>query len=327
MKHFISLTIFVTTCLLYSCKKENNQRIADETYTLDSVVVSNLDTLGNPVSNTTLLVKDNYVSDSIYANNLQIGYQGNSYLESGDSLLLTDYNQGRLYDNILYSQGGLFRENDLYFYYYNDYYDEYKNNYFYNTNKQLVGINSTRKEAYYPVISDYKIKKSTFNYTGNNLSTIDIEFKSYGNYNNGTPRDSNSISFNNNTIEYANHYSNQKNLIGIDVNDMIFYLYYYRFPPFINFNSIGSNIAYLQFILPLIINKQVSFGTNCDNLIEHMHIDDMVYYDSNTRFLSTEINITYSFDSSHDKRIESMIVSESNSLVSDKIKYTFYYNN
>lgn len=323
MKKSIVFLIVVISCFMYSCKKDANNRITNTTYELDSVVESYLDTAGNVINLRTIPIIADYIKNYV----LEISPNNNSditYYESNDSILLklfentynlrdyTDIIDGKFYR--LYSEYYEFGNHDI---------EQIKRqNITYNSNDKIHSITSTFVDYSFSFKGNTSIEwpdttqcmarnknEIIFTYELNNLASLDYDY--FSGFSN-TPQ----VSAHNRLFNYTNHYKNQKSLIGIDVNDIILSSFLFKW--YNVSHGLGSPTLQKEFYdlqLPLILNKQATFNTNCDDLIEHIQFSTFI-----SHTVLDETDISYEFDLNFDNRIKSMIIN-------NYTKYTFYYKN
>lgn len=314
-------------CFLYSCKKDANNRIANTTYELDSVVESYLDTLGNETAS----MRRTMVATPDYINNLPRSSAGRFfevYTERNDSILvenfsengcagIADYNyliEGRF--NSSYHETFQYCNHDVYYRFFqhvNYTFDKKLSSIIYRN--MDIGAFGRTDMSDWPSIGNFRSKgheEITLNYLDNNIHSINYNSIIF---NNGYDSVVNQAIFN---YGYSHHYKNQKDLIGIDVNDIILSSYLMSFLSrnmYYNPFSDNTNVGLNSFNIPLIINKKASFNTNCEDLIEKFNNP---FYESGDG--NTYTTIHYEFDNNHSGRIKSIVIY-------DVIKYTFYYKN
>jgi hypothetical protein len=354
MKNTIFIFI-VFSVLILSCKKENN-RIVNATYELDSVVESYLDTFGNEIHFRTYIAEPNFIINNIPADLLYNGTAGISFEERNDSILyqqiLEAPNVHTQVFNNCYVTNGRFNSS-----YNKRLTSTYSDSYCY-INKQHVNYNSTENLTSIVNTNDFFSSKDTFYglenrqtqelsflYAGNNISSIDLNC-TLRNYSASDITNYNATG----NITYSNHYLNQKDLIGLDVNDIILssLLDLSLFSPI----SYNRSVKYLDINLSsyyllstsesLVLTKHATFNTNCDNLIEHMHFN-YAPLTSNSFYLpfnsAPDIDITYEFDAVNANRIKQLNIQPSlptiiisypnNSYYTSlrQLRFTFYYKN
>ncbi len=109
-------------------------------------------------------------------------------------------------------------------------------------------------------------------------------------------------------IEYTSTISNQKDLIGIDVNDLILsaFGFYIPIPIFglVGFSSNGSPGGFYSVDPSTEILNNLSCNTNSDKLIEKVNYSN--YTISGTSFPNFSIDINYTFDSSFNNRVKEL---------------------
>ncbi len=328
MQKDFGFIFLILLSLVSGCKKDNN-RIAMPTYELDSVVVESwFDSLGNPSVTRTIPIVPNYVQNSIPELNTHDFNSNITYYENNDSIILklfVDTYALREYADII---DGKFNYLKNLYYEYGTHDYEIKCQYIsYDSDDKIHSIASTDIE--YPswfCCNAFDVewpdstqcfgrnkKEIVFSYDGNNLNTLNYYY--YSGFSD-TPL----FSAHNRLFSYTNNYKNQKNLIGIDVNDIIlssFLFQWYNVNRGLASPTLQPHFYDLQ--LSLILNNQASFNTNCDDLIEHIQYNNITT-SIGSPFVLGETDIRYEFDSDFDNRIKSMTID-------NYLKYNFYYKN
>lgn len=147
--------------------------------------------------------------------------------------------------------------------------------------------------------------RNVFTYSGNTPASIECSYIQYGDYHIDSAFYSKT-----NSIYYPNLYPNQPDVNGLDLNDIV----------------LSTFIQNSFFILPLIVNKKLSFNTQSAYLIEHIQFPQApVSYTPFTN-MNPEYNqpypvdlfVEYEFDSAHNNRIQIMTIGSS-------LRYTFKY--
>jgi hypothetical protein len=355
---YILLSIFG---LFYmpSCKKEN-QRIGENTYELDSVAIGYLDTTGNYYYSRTITINPNFIAASIPSSSVYNGISGINFEERNDSILLSNHldlffsSSLSDYCYIVNRKFNSCYHKYLTSYSVDAYLHEYKQDIQYNSNGSLQTITNIQDNHFdkydnFNSIVKRKVQQLFFSYAGKNLNNIDLNFYLNNYYDPGVPYDTSSYNQGEYIISYPNHYANQKNLIGFDVNDIILsslldmnYFNDLGYIRTIEFTGLfGQTQLYnLKIAEPFVLTKNATFNTNCENLIEHIHFNYTVtpearlfHYPFNA---SADVNISYEFDTANNNRIKTMTIqtipSELATLSwsyhtqnSQKLKYTFYY--
>lgn len=201
--------------------------------------------------------------------------------------------------------------------------------YVYSTANRLSGFNmitEQRHEAYLDLIQN---SQYTTNYSNNDLSRIDFtaSYRSdnvyidsnYYNIDTTIQRDSFV------TLSYLS-VKNQKDLIGIDVNDLIFNNFINAFG--FDIISYGGLIHYPFLEKVLLLNGEISYNTNCQHLINNIEFGRATGIGHSFLFPSYTINVNYNFDNAHNNRINTLeITNEINYPIaySTTTRYTFYY--
>ena len=321
--HFLLLPV-LGLLFISGCNKEN-QRIGESTYELDSVVESYLDTLGNITFARTIPVSEEYVRNILPQLNARSGAAEITYYENNDSIVLKrmeNYDTG----DALYIVNNKFRR------LYNEHYVTFNHEIF-EIKRQVINYNNDGKLSSitsFFVDHGYGYKgganedwpdsgqcftrqknEMLFSYSGNNLSYLDYDLYE------GFTDSLSQFSSHNCLFSYTNHYPNQKDMIGIDINDFTLSLVLYQwYTIFRGFSGDELQTDFYNLQLALILNKQATFNTNCDYLIEHAPFntnDFNIGYD-----ILGETDIQYEFDSKFNNRIKSMVLNNNH-------KYTFYY--
>ena len=355
MQKDFGFIFLILLSLVSGCKKDNN-RIATPTYELDSVEAGYFDTLGNYIHLKTIVIEPNFILNQIPEGFMYDGSKGLTFEERNDSILYQQYlDYPYVYNQIFdycYVVDGKFNSSyqkqlsspysDASCYISRQYIN-------YNTNGNLASIINSQNNFFTKDTSIYSLQSRrtqelSFLYSGNNISSIQLNCI-LNNYSGG---DTTTITYNTSgsSVSYSNHYQNQKTMIGFDVNDIIFSsLLDLNAISKIGYNRLGAGVIsqiifyYLYMPEALLFTKHTTFNTNCDNLIEHIHIDYPALpgygYFSLPFNASPDINIAYDFDTSNSNRIKSMSIQPSspnvvyypnnNNLTS--LRYTFYYKN
>ncbi|MBP6660688.1 MAG: hypothetical protein KA174_08380 [Chitinophagales bacterium] len=309
-----AILLFISTVIsLFSCKKENN-RIGNITYQLDSVRIEGLDANDSSIGFNTFPLRASFI-DTIIGDkhsteelNFLPGFYTNE-----DSLIYVYHPEFfDLYKAVTINKVpiSILKFNPVGGY---AQYGFYKAESFLNyQNNQLNNINIKEHEHIgSPNTSDkYTEMNNNFIYTNNNLNTIlskrlDYSYDEYFNVNFDSVIYPDLILAD---FTYTSNIPNQKNLIGIDLNDLI-----------LN-NIIGPSDLSLGFYFPLLIlGNRITYQTNSSSLIEKLR-----YTFTSLGFQNTESNFTiqYIFDANNNNRISTMKIKDDSA--GSKL-YTFYY--
>lgn len=310
-------SLCVLIILMASCKKENN-RIANVTYELDSVKMEKLDA-NDSLTFTLTIPISNDIIDSLYK-------YGGFVSEFGDSLNVRKYLPPRYICCAGYylSEHGIILHNKPVMDTFNEDLGAHTNvycatKYSYSTDNKLdyINLDYLKTFAIYSEIDKIYCK---YNYIGNSLYSITNKILYTSNHNSNQGFDTLQNSTNTNNYSYTNSINNQKDLIGIDLNDL-----------FLNAQITNqyqiTPISYLNLYAPfLILNSKMSYNTKSDKLIEGVQID-ILNYNLNS-FIETA---NYTFDSSKNNRVSTMKITTTTTTIFDAIKtstlFTFYYKN
>lgn len=329
----IYLTLVIAICFLFSCNKEENNRITEDyVYELDSVGLSSiiydginsyhnhitipiynklsdslLELLYIPSINDSIFIKgDSILFRSINNRNCQIG--NFFYISSSSNLLI--YNKKIIYHSTYERDGHCLN-------------DKYWSNYMslsYLNNNLLDSINIDNREVFNINLKNVITSKCKFRYSNNML--LGFTKKDIFYIENNLLFDTMSSILNTYNFEYSNNLLNQNRLIGIDLNDIILnHLISSLHDP--NF-YMGSLLGFHRFHNTIfILNKISTFSTNSNKLIENIEFNKV--------FTSDRVNISaqYTFDSTKNNRVNSIEISEFNTTIGfpRKYLYTFYYKN
>lgn len=317
MKKTILIITAIATCLLYSCKKETNNRIANITYELDSIRIEELDVNDSITSALTIPII-NEIIDSL--NNRY----GNHISENGDSINVRKFLPSP-YISIdpyyLSELGTILNKKPIIDSNY-EYLFAHKNvsnviKYSYKNNLDSIKLESNSTFAIY---TDLGTVQSKYNYIGNTLHSF-TEKKTFITNNNFNVAFDTIFNVTNTYVyTYSNSLNNQKDLIGIDLNDLFFNEQItYQF----NIYNI-YNLSYLNYFAPfLILNSRMSYNTNSNKLIESIQFDRI----ANTGTFPINISAQYTFDATKNNRVNTMKIITLFNGTESKIVYTFYYKN
>mgnify|MGYP000290568274 CR=1 FL=1 len=326
---FILLSIFIS-----SCKKENN-RIGNATYQLDSVRIESLDA-NDSVSGTFTFPVSTSIIDTFFAqNNNQFG---GTYYRNGDSINISQIN------DVLFSVPWLAEPNTMIsvnkkpITFYNLYtngsfaqegYTKSVTKYYYDQTDKLDNIYTSFKSHPMNFGSDsdwYESQYVQLNYNGNNLVSANTN-KHYSLDYHYLTTGYDSVSYPNNKFldfYYINNYSNQKQLIGIDLNDLIL--------DEITGIALGSNLINLtsgysnRFVINLfMVNSLFTYNTNCTSLIEKYDLHFDYKFGTNIVEYRNSTQIKYTFDSSKNNRVSTMKFIRTIDNLRYASMYTFFY--
>lgn len=311
-----SIAILLILFLIISGCKKDNQRIATPTYQLDSVKLEFLDTSGAISTYVTIPVTQAFLDTFISQNN----YPGSDYAGfyvSNDSVIYV--NHPEFYDlsrAILYNKRPFECHNfKPYGSFAQDGYDRQDIYFNYDATGKLNTMNYLLKyHTAYPNFSDsdYLLKRQlNFYYAGNNLTDVTDNAIRYNYHQYDTGYDSIIYPANNvGTFSYSSNLTNQNNMIGIDLNDLIF-------NDIIGANmNDGLNFGYFIFIL----HQRLSYNIKCTSLIEHFQYK--VYYQYFNQYITYNNNVQYTFDTTKNNRVIKMSITD---LSGAGKQYTFYY--
>jgi len=284
MKPIKFLLVLCIALNLISCNTENNPSPVSSAYTIDSIVIYKItdtnnafymkyQTLNPDVFNYINLYVSTIGDTTIYKNTFMMGFYNDSLTVS--ATLVKD-----IFKNMYVKQPELMGSISASIIFYND-----------------LLLDSV---IYADITPNWgiPIKKRTFlcTYTNGNLDSIGVPF-----YND-------SISFQpyNKSIKFNySAYDNQKQLIGLDVNE---FLYIDVFD--VRFAKYGFCVPYRLYMFD---KKSRSLNTNCKNLLNEVIRNDK------------QESISYQFDAMHNNRIEQINVVTNTISSSYTLKYKFYY--
>ncbi len=324
MKTLQVLMIAMLIATLYSCNKTENRTNNTVTYEIDSIRTSIIFLTSNDTFyNYTILFRQTY-QDSF----LNIVYS----IQNGDSIKLSSFGfdpwgtpdlgefallLNNKYWNNKWKTTGSHESTTQY------------TQYVYDNQNKIDSVNSilnyySPEAGVFKVFNYYANRK--FNYLENNLTSISENIKRI--YPNFTPligHDSVEVDYSTATLSYISNYNNQKELIGIDLNDLIINIY--NSTNLIKYGCLyceGSNSAFNDINNALICYNMLSYHTNSLNLIENLTYIPSYF---GTLFNSTAntLRATYTFDAAKNNRVTTMTVENVNAQT--KMVYTFYYKN
>ncbi len=324
-------TMILIVLLNNGCKKnEDPVRIA--TYELDSIEIVQLNNSGDTVMRFALGLAPNNI-DSI------MSFLGPFYRFNGDSIVYDSYenpyNQNYNYSKHLALNNKLVSVVSNYDH--SHIYRGYTSVFKYSNSGNIDSVNTMMDLFDSGPRAEFTLNRK-LNYTNGNITSLTETIHSffYNHPSSGADsiNDKNSIPT---TFNYTHNYPSQKDLIGLDVNDIIFDLYrciyLNNYPNGIGFN----NASYFSggIIQVLVLANKVSLNTNCNNLIEGVNFEplylinatDGIEYSS----VSFSLNISYHFDSVNNNRITQMVVEAQPTTYSyiqfGKVIYNFKYAN
>ncbi len=316
MKKSILIITAIATCFLFGCEKETNNRIANTTYELDSVRIEELDMNDSSLGFATFPLRSTYIDTLIgdkhsteelnflpgfYTNEDSLVYVYHpEYFDLCKAIVIDKTPVSFLKFNPVgsYAQDGFYKVESFL---------NYQNN-------QLNNNNTIDHTHFGPPNSgdSYIERNNNFNYTNNNLKSIlnkriDYSYSAYYNIN------YDSVIYPDLTLAdfyYTSNIINQKNMIGIDLNDII-----------LN-NIIGPSDYTLRYYYQvLIFGNRITYHTNCSFLIEKLRFTVTDLWLPNTE---SNFTIRYTFDANKNNRISTMKIKDD--LAGSKL-YTFYYKN
>ncbi|MFN8296551.1 MAG: hypothetical protein U0T69_10170 [Chitinophagales bacterium] len=319
--------LFVSLLLNNGCKKQENLRRA--TYQLDSIEIIQVTNSGDTSSRFGFALATNSIDS--------FEYNFPFYRFKDDSIVCSYYENPYDPSNNYYQH--LVLNNKLVLvtsnYDHSHYAASFATLFKYNSNDNIdsiitkIGVFESGPEA------NFTINRKV-NYTGGNLTSITETLHSF--FRNTTPS-GDSTNYRNivpSIFSYTNNYSNQKDLIGLDVNEIIFDIYrlFYLNGYYSPYG--GSHTGYFPFEVMqiLIANNKIGFKTNCSSLIEQINFDPASFLSAREGIvhlsaLTSEpfaFHISYSFDSANNNRISQMVIEAPHSLVEfGKVIYRFKY--
>lgn len=311
---FLFAFIFILTS---GCKKDNNPD--NTTYQLDSVKIENLDENDSILDSHSYPISSSFI-DTIIGNKndpQELNFYPGFYTK-GDSLNYV--NHPEFFDLVksviinkspvsllLFNPVGSFAQ---------DGYSKKEISYNYVSNR-IENIFS-KYRSHNPYSNDWFIEeRQDFIYTNNNLSSIhtkrlDYSYDVYPNtyYDSITYQDTVSADY-----YYTSNLPNQKNLIGIDLNNIIF-----------NSNLPNTTKGFTPYDFLLILNSRLSYNTNCSSLIEKVRFTYSPFLSGypNMDLITT---IHYTFDATKNNRVNTMKISTNFPGSTGSTLYTFYYKN
>lgn len=317
-KSFLIITT-IAVCFMYSCKKDINNRVTNVTYELDSVRLENLDANDSVTSFFTIPIGETFYDTFISQNSYPSSDAAGFYMDT-DSLIYL--NHPEFFD---LTRSVVFNKIPVYyrkFYPYGSFaqdgYNKRDVSYHYDLSNRLNSIYSvTKHHNAVPNFadSDYVYKSSlTFNYTNNNLTTISEDFIRYNFHRYDLGYDSIIQPTNNTsgTFFYDSNYENQKDMIGIDLNDLV-----------LNYIIGASYYDDLYFgHLISILNNRLSYQTKSASLLERYNFRS--YFGNQNDYLG---NLEYTFDATKNNRVNTMKIISTINGTESKTRYTFYYKN
>lgn len=306
--------VFYICSLFVGCKKEP---IIAVSYQLDSVIVGTVDTLG--VYTQRLALSADTSNASFLSAALNTGIPQLIYRHHSDSIITELHTESCAnspntellnYSVIISNRFDLSYHASKIGCYGQDGLIVYNQALQYNGQQRLE---SELNYYYYMVGGGYlneAIEKNNYLFSGSTLNAIQTSYKEYANDR------SDSLMYSVvNTFTYTHYYKNQKELIGIDVNDLIL-------------DHITQYIPWLDYTFPLIISKTAGYQTKSDFLIEHIHFPMIPYtniipnYQTNLLLKDSDISVEYTFDMEHADRIRTMTIRPD---TGDGTRYTFIY--
>ncbi len=327
-----NLNIIIPVSILaffFSCNKTENRPNDTITYQLDSVQMQNLNMVTNDTvyAGTVLLnqsAKDSFITlpPTIFTTRFN-GDSIISYSYFFDALYQPQYNENAILINNRYKTNSWksFGSHEEYI---------YSSIYQYDSNTKIDSVNSdyvhTRYTDYLEDPLNLSVKRK-FQYNSNNLTQVVENFKKvYPSFASILGHDSIVYLSSNTSFNYTNHFSNPKNSIGLDLNDLIFNEYNsLNLVKYRDAHDAGSYIGSFQNPIFILYNL-LSYNIHSTSLIESIS-----YYPKNYDFdfgiypTTNTLRATYIFDATHNNRVTKMIV-ENVDAHTKKI-YSFYYKN
>lgn len=314
-----TLLILLTFATFFSCKKTENRTNNSVTYVIDSIRLQSVSLTTNDTSNIFTIPLRNSFRDSFIA--LSISYNNLQILHDTTIIQYYEYPSGTpelREQNILKGDGLL----SNYWTYRPATHEQYTYNsiYKYDASNKLDSVNSVYDVFFLFGYTKQIIVDRKLQYSSNNLSQINEDIKIHYLDALDSVENKNSVS----TFTYQNNYSNQKDMIGIDINDFI--LNEYNSQNLVcHYNSILNIGSYVGIVCPyLICFKSLSYKTNSNSLIEsitfnHKTFFDNIYIDPAT----TTLTASYTFDATKNNRVTTMKIN--NPITQTQQIYTFYY--
>lgn len=328
----ISLLIILTACLLTISCKTNNIQKPSPTYQLEYILMETTNSISSHIDSTVIRT-DSIFLDSLFQLSFNPGLSMYEKLTvTGDSLLYTTLpNISGLYSD---ANASFFRQKYVHSYFYssNQYYVNSADvSYLYAPSNRLMGFNmitEQRHEAYLDLIQH---SQCLANYVNNDLSRINFS-ASYRSDNVYTDTNYYTIDTTIQRDSFATFsyltVQNQKNLINIDINDLILNDFINAFG--FNIISYGGLIQYPLIEKILLLNGKISYNTNCQHLINNIEFGRATGIGHSFIFPPYVINVNYSFDPTHDNRIRTLEITDVINIptaYSTTTRYTFYYKN
>jgi hypothetical protein len=315
MRKSYLIIISIVFCILLSCQKETNNRITNiTTYELDSVRMEELDVNDSITSALTIPIINEIID-------LLNNRYGNHISENGDSINVRKFLPSPYIsiDPYYLSELGtilnkkpIIDSNFEYLFAHKNVYNLIKYSYKNNLDSIKLESNST-----FAIYTDLGIVQSKYNYIGNTLHSFTEKNTFITNNNFNVAFDTIFNVTNTYVYTYSNSLNNQKDLIGIDLNDLFF-----NEQIIYQFNI--SNFSYLNYFAPfLILNSRMSYNTNSNKLIESIQFDRI----ANTGTFPINISAQYTFDAAKNNRVNTMKITNIINGIQSKILYTFYYKN
>ncbi len=328
MRKIIESLYILTAFVAISCQTENNKPDIP-TYQLESILVES----NNPVGFTgsALVRTDSLYLDSIYQLSFDPGLSMYEKItKTGDSVLYTTipditgfYSHARasFFQN-RYSSSSFYSANQ-------NYVNSADVSYSYSSVNRLTGfsmLTEKRQDAYIQLIQN---AQCTLDYVNNDVSRVNYtaSYRSDNVYLNSdfNPIDTTILRDSSAIFTYLT-VQNQKNMIGIDLNDLIFNDFVNSFGSYII--SYGGLINYPLLEKILLLNGKISYNTNCQHLMNRIEFGYATISDHSFIFPPHIINVNYNFDNVHNNRINTLeITNEINFPIAYSIttKYTFNY--
>lgn len=332
MKRYSFLFAFillVSLLLNNGCKKQENLRAT--TYQLDSIEIIQLNNSGDTSSRFAFPLETNYIDSftSIFP----------FYRLNSDSIICS-YFENPYYPNLNYSKNiGL--DNKLVSvvssFDHSHFASEFKSIFRYNRNNNIDSVITKIYVFDSGPTAEFTLNRKV-NYSGGNITSVTETLHSFFQNVVASGDSTNDRNITPSTFGYTHNYPNQKDLIGLDVNEIIFDIYRLNYLNSYGYVNGGAHTGYfpMEIMQVLIAYGRIGFNTNCNNLIEQINFDpaaflstsDGIVYLSTLTSESISLQISYVFDSANNNRISQMDVEAPSPILQfGKVIYRFKYAN
>ena len=329
MKKLIFILTVILFTTFYSCQKTENRTNNTVTYELDSIRIQIVNEITNDSTYAGTVILRQSAQDSFITflpNNFPTRINGDSIITYSylyNAFIQPEYNENAILINNKYHSNSWksFGSHEDFI---------YSSIYKYDSNSKLDSVNTDYIHTKYTNFLEDPLNltvKRKFQYNSNNLTQIVENFKKeYPSYASILGHDSIVYLSSNTLFNYTNNFSNPKNSIGIDLNDLIF-------NEFNSLNLVNYKDAYGEgsrigsFPNPIfIIYNLLSYNINCTSLIESISYYPKIFdYDLGIYPTSNTLRATYTFDTANNNRVTKMAVENVNAQT--QMVYTFYYKN